>query len=133
MIFLQAAADYIRTGRAIAALASLLRKRKPLISFLSERENRPPRYIAVVNAYKAGDRIDDIASRFGCSRGTVHRYARMAGLYRPNESSVRDGIIAMYQLGKPIATIAAHFGVSQALVSKYATEAGINRNKRRKQ
>ena len=127
MIFLQVAADYIRTGRPFKVLADLLHRRTKLISFIDERENRPPRYVAVMRAYRDGTPIKDIEARFGCSKNTVHRYARMAGLYRPNESSVKDGILAMYQLGKPIATIAAHFGVSQALVSKYATEAGINR------
>ena len=132
MIFLQHVADYIRTGKAIDALRKLLHRPPPLINFETERNNRPPRYVAVVNAYKANTPIDDICVQFKCSRNTVHRYARMAGLYRPKESTVRDGIIAMYQLGKPIAEIAVKFGVSQALVSKYATEANINRNPHRK-
>jgi len=132
MIFLQHVADYMRTGKAIEALRKLLRRHQPIINFNIERDNRPPRYIEVVKAYRNGDRIDDIATRFGCSRGTVHRYARMAGLFRPKESSVRDGIIAMYQLQKPIAEIATKFGVSPSLVSKYASEAKINRNPHRK-
>lgn len=132
MIFLHHVADYVRTGSAIRALKALLRRPKPLISFVRERENRPPRYVAVVKAYKEDLPIDDIVKKFGCSKGTVHRYARMAGLYRPKESTVRDGILAMYQLKKPIAEIAAHFGISPALVSKYANEAGIGRNPHRK-
>lgn len=132
MIFLQTVADYMRTGHAVKALLALLRKRRTIITFDIERENRPPRYVEVVKAYRNGARIDDIATKFGCSRGTVHRYARMAGLFRPKESNVRDGILAMYQQGKPIAEIAAFFGVSTALVSKYANEAGIGRNPHRK-
>lgn len=130
MILLQTVADAIRLNRPLRALRTLMQK--PLITFRRERENRPPRYIAVVNAYKAGDPINEIAERFGCASTTVHRYARMAGLYRPKESTVRDGILAMYQLGKPISEIAAKFGVSVALVSKYANEAGIGRNPHRK-
>src|SRR5690348_11577271 len=128
MVFFQDAANYIRTGRPIKALAALLRRRRPLISFIAERENRPPRCVEVTTAYKEGMPINDICDKFGCSKSTVHRYARMAGLHRPKESTVRDGILAMYQLGKPITEIAAHFKVSQALVSKYANEAGIGRN-----
>lgn len=132
MIILQAVADYVRTGRPFKILTDLLKRRKKIISFIVERENRPPRYVAVTKAYQEGQPIKDIEHRFGCSKTTVHRYARMAGLYRPKESSVRDGIIAMYQMGKPISQIAVHFGVSQALVSKYATEAGINRKSDRR-
>lgn len=131
MIFLQTVADYVRTGRAAKALLGLLRKRRPIITFDIERDNRPPRYVEVVKAYRNGDRIDDIAAKFGCSKGTVHRYARMAGLFRPKESNVRSGILAMYQQGKPISEIAAFFGVSIALVSKYANAAGIGRNPHR--
>lgn len=132
MIFLQSVADYIRTGQATQALLSLIKRHRPIISFDEERSNRPPRYIVVVKDYKAGMKIDDIADKHGCSKGTIHRYARMAGLSRPNESNVRDSILAMYQLGKPIAEIAAKLGVSQALVSKYASEAKINRRQFRK-
>ena len=132
MIFLQHVADFIRTGKAADALRKLLRRPSPIITFEAERNNRPPRYIEVVTAYRDGTPIKDICATFGCSKNTVHRYARMAGLYRPNESSVRDGVIAMYQLGKPIVEIAAKFGVSQSLVSKYASEAGINRHPHKK-
>lgn len=132
MYLLQNVADYIRTGKAISALKSLLTRKTKIISFTDEKENRPPRFVAVIEAYKSGMPIKEIADKFGCSLGTVHRYARMAGLFRPNESSVKDGILAMYQQNKPIAEIAAFFGVSQALVSKYASEAGINRNKHKK-
>jgi len=127
MILLQTVADAIRFNRPLHALRKLMQR--PLISFRRERENRPPRYVAVIEAYKSGMPIDDIAAKFGCSKTTVHRYARMAGLYRPNESSVRDGIVAMRQQGKPIAEIAARFGVSQGLVSRYCTKAGLGRKK----
>ncbi len=129
MIFLQHVADFVRTGRAITGLRKLLDRRRRLINFKEERENRPPRYLEVVQAYKNGMPIEQIVVKFQCSTNTVHRYARMAGLYRPKESKVRDGILAMYQQGKPVAEIAAFFGVSQALVSKYASEAGIKRYK----
>lgn len=133
MIFLQHAADYIRTGHPIKALADLIlrRKRKPLISFPEERENRPPRYIAVTNAYRDGLPISEICAKFGCSKNTVHRYARMAGLYRPKESPLRDSILAMYKSGEPIAQIAKTLNISQALVSKTAGQAGILRKPRR--
>lgn len=133
MILLQHAADYIRTGKAIKDLLRLLRRRKPIISFEAERDNRPPRYVEVTRAYKEGMPINDIMLKFGCSKNTVHRYARMAGLYRPKDSPVRDGILAMYQQGKPIAEISAALGVSPALISKYANEAGIGRNPHRAQ
>lgn len=127
---LQAAADFIRTGRAKQALLLLIRRARKIITFAEEHENRLPRYVAVTNAYRRGKPVQDIEHEFGCSRGTVLRYARMADLpKRPKsfEPGVRRAVIAMYQQGKPIAEIAAAQGVSEAYVSKTASEEGINR------
>lgn len=133
MISLQDVANYMRIRRYPKFLAALLTRRKPIITFTAEHENRPPRYVAIVNAYKARTPVKEIEAEFGCSRTTIHRYADMADVVR--ERGVpgrREAILSMYEQGKPIAEIAARLGVSQALVSKIATDAGINRRKFKK-
>lgn len=132
---IQTAADYIRTARAPLALLRLIRRVRTIISFTEEHANRLPRAVKVTTAYKRGEPVGDIVTEFGCSRGTVLRYARMAGLpKRPKhfDAEIRKGVIAMYQQGKPLAEIEARLGVSQAYVSKTATEEGINRRKFKK-
>lgn len=132
---IQSAADYVRTSRGPKMLLALIQRVRKIISFTEEHANRLPRAVRVTTAYKRGEPIDNIVAAFGCSRGTVLRYARMAGLpKRPKhfDAEIRKGVIAMYQQGKPIAEIEARLGVSQAYVSKTATEEGINRRKFRK-
>lgn len=132
---IQAAADYVRTSRGPKLLIALITRVRKIISFTKEHANRLPRYVRVTAAYKSGQPVRDIESKFGCARGTVLRYARMAGLpKRPKhfDAEIRKGVIAMYQQGKPVAEIEARLGVSQAYVSKTATEEGINRRKFKK-
>jgi len=129
---LQAAADFIRTGRARKLVMRLIRRARTIITFEQEHSNRIPRFVAVANEYRRGRPVGDIQAEFGCSRGTVLRYARMAELpKRPKgfDPEVRRAVLAMYEQRKPIAEISAALGVSQAYISKTATEEGINRHK----
>lgn len=117
------------------ALVALIRRAGKIISFTKEHENRPVRFIAVVNEYRRGKLVADIEKQFGCSRNTVMRYARLAGLERrPRgfEPGIREEVIKQYKSGKPIKEIAAALGVSAAYVSRTASEEGISRYKKRR-
>ena len=124
------AAEYLRTSRAPKAFFSFVAQVKRIITFTHERANRLVRYVEIVRAYKRGALVQDIESKYGCSRNTVLRYARAADLpKRPRhfDPKIRAATIALYKEGKPIAEIQAKLGVSQAYISKTATEEGINR------
>lgn len=132
---LQQAADFIRTRTAPAPLLRLICSTRRLISFRRERLNRPPRFVAVVNEYRRGTLVQDIENKFGCSKTTIMRYARMAEISKRErgfDPNIRRATIAMYQLGRPVAEISAALGVSQAYVSKTATDEGISRRRFKK-
>jgi len=127
---LETAANFVKGKNTPRAFQRLVQRVREIFSFSQERSNRLRRFLKVVGAYKRGALVNDIVREYGCSRNTVQRYARLAGLpIRPKgfDPDIRRGVIAMYRLKKPIAQIAAHFGVSEAYVSKTATEEGINR------
>lgn len=128
---LEDAAKYWATSRPTKAFLAFVAQVRRIFTFTEERANRLQRFPKLVDDYKAGLPVADIEAKYGCSKHTVLRYARMAGLEkRPKgDAGRRRGIIALYQQGLPIATIAAQMGVSQALVSKTATEEGINRRR----
>jgi len=123
------AAKFWATARPTKAFLAFVAQVRRIFTFTEERANRLQRFPKVVDDYRAGVPVADIEAKYGCSKHTVLRYARMAGLEkRPKgDADRRRGIVALYQQGLPIATIAARMGVSQALVSKTATEEGINR------
>ena len=125
------AAQFIKTGVALAELSNLiLTPDHTTIDFEAERANRPPRFIEIVGDYRNGIPVADIIAKYHCCRGTVLRYARLAGLSKRPKGfgpARRAQVIALYQLNRPIAEIAAACGVSTAYVSKTAVEEGINR------
>lgn len=132
---LKSAAEFVRTLKAPAGLLSIIRRTREVFTFAQERTNRLARYILIVRAYKRGKPVLDIEAEYGCTRSTVLRYARLAGLpKRPKsfEPGIRAAVIAMYKDGKPIAEISARLGVSQGFISNAATEEGINRRKFKK-
>jgi uncharacterized protein YerC len=127
---LQSAADYVRTARAPKPLLAIIAAFRRVFTFTQERANRLSRFVIIANAYRRGQPVRDIEAKYGCSRNTVLRYARLAGLPKRDrgfEPGIRDAVIALYAQGKPIAQIQAQLGVSQAYISKTATEEGINR------
>lgn len=126
---LEDAARYWLNSRPSRAFQIFVAQIKRIFTFTEERANRLQRFPKVVDDYRSGLPVAEIEAKYGCSRGTVLRYARLAGLNkRPKgDADRRRAIIAMYETGAPIARIAAQMDVSQALVSKIATEEGINR------
>jgi len=125
-------ATYIKTGKAPPALVRLVRSNKEVISFLAELENRPPRMLAVVKDYEAGMKVRDIAEKYGCARGTIHRYVKLAGIkthgpggsYGPEK---RKAVLRLYRAGVPLTDIAEQEGVSQPYISTAARKAGLYR------
>lgn len=137
MLALKDAARYLH-NRASKSVISIFEGFRSVFTFSTERINRLRRFIVIVRAYKAGDDVNQIADRFGCSRSTVLRYARLAGLpKRPKSTLVtgtKEAVLRDYQIrggdGRPlypITTIAEMNNVSPAYVSTVAREAGISR------
>ena len=127
---LRSAAEYVRTSKAPAALLSFLQLIRRVYTFTQERANRLTRYVVITRAYKAGTPVRDIESKYGCTRGTVLRYARMAELpKRPKHmpAEIRAAVIRDYKAKMPVADIAKLHDVSPAFVSKTAREEGISR------
>lgn len=135
MFTLKTAADYIRTSRAPIRFFAFVKQIKRIFTFTQERANRLVRYVELVRDYKQGKPVRDIETKYGCSRNTVLRYARLADLpKRPRhfDPKVRSAVIALYKEGRPIAEISARLGVSKAYISNAASEEGINRVKFKK-
>lgn len=128
---LQHAAAYVQSHDATPELRRVLEANRPLIDFDYERQNRPPRFIAIVDAYARGQLVEDICTEYGCSKNTVMRYRKMANLpMRPKHGlGVADQIERLYRDGVAIAEIAGKLGCSPSLVSQTATRLGINRRK----
>lgn len=130
------AAEYVKNNKRSSLLMTrFLALVKRIFNWEVERSNRLNRFIEITRSYKRGERVEDIAKRYGCDRGNVLRYARMAGLdKRPKGLPVetREAVLADYRLGLPIADIAKLHGVSISYVSTVATKAGIGRHPMRK-
>lgn len=127
---LKDAAEYVQSRKAPRPLVAIIMAIRRVFNFTHERSNRLARFVKIAAAYKLGKPVRDIESQYGCSRGTVLRYARLAGCPKRDrgfDPKVRIATITLYQQGKPLAEIQALLGVSQAYISKTATEEGINR------
>jgi hypothetical protein len=132
IIKLQTVADYIVKGHAPKILLNILKNIKSVFTFTQERANRVKRFVRIINAYKAGVAIIKIEEDYGCTKSTVLRYARLAGLPKRDrgfDPDIKIATLLLYKDGLPISQISAQLGVSQAYVSKTASEAGINRRK----
>lgn len=132
MIFtLKDAAEYLKTGKACGALLAIITKVKQVFDFAQERANRPVRFLRVVRAYRNGKLVKDIEEEYGCSRNTVMRYARMAGLpkrLKTDDPERRAKIIKLSKMGKMSQKqIAEQCNCSVALVSLVEHEAGLKR------
>lgn len=127
---LSVAAEYLRTSKAPRAFFTFVKQITRVFTFYQERANRLVRFVEIVRAYKQGMPVRQIEEKYGCSRGTVLRYARSADLpKRPKcfDPKIRSATIALYKEGKTLAEIQARLGVSQSYISRTATEEGINR------
>ncbi|MCA1455913.1 hypothetical protein I6F35_22360 [Bradyrhizobium sp. BRP22] len=111
-------------------MRDLITKITATLDFPAERANRLKRFIEIAVAYEAGHPVNTIEQRHGCTRSTILRYARIAGLpKRPRHFDVktRRRVIRLYRAKLPVAVIAKRCMVSTAYVSKTATEEGIKR------
>lgn len=127
---LDTAAEYLRTKEASTSFLDAIGRIERTLTFGQERVNRVARFLEIARAYAAGVAVAEIEKQHDCSRHTVLRYARLAGLpKRPKDfgEATRLSALALYREGRPIAEIAEKLGVSQAYVSKLATAEGINR------
>src|SRR5687768_10172738 len=96
---LQIAADFVRTRKAPRAFHAFIAQIKRIVTFTQERANRLTRFLAIVRAYRGGTPVKNIEERFGCSRQTVLRYARLAGIPKRDKGfgpRVRAATIALY-------------------------------------
>lgn len=128
-----AAALFTKAERLPVLLRRLLFATARVISFTTEQNNRLRRFVRVVNDYKGGMPVNQIVEKYGCSKGTVLRYARLAGLpKRPKATfgpKVEAACITMLDLKAPYAEIAAKLGVSEAWISQVAKKTGHARYK----
>ena len=102
---------------------------KPL-SMQIDLARRTTRSMEIILRYGEGEPVRDIEEKYDCSKNTVLRLARSAGLSKRVKSfptEVRNAVILLYKEKVPIAEIQARLGVSQAYISKTATEERINR------
>lgn len=93
------------------------------------------RSLKIIQDYKAGVDVNDIADRYDVTKSTVLRWARAAGLQpRPKGASEAQEAtaIAMLQDGEPLKKIAEYVGYSEAWVSHLAKKNGLNRYTSRK-
>lgn len=124
------AADFFLGKKVEATIRSLLLRTKSFFDFVRERQNRIVRFGKVCRDYRLGHPVKQIAKKYGCSTGTVIRYARLAGLpYRP-KSDHKAVVLAMLQLGKPYAEIAARTGLTLGAISMMAKRNNLHRYKR---
>lgn len=123
-------AEYLKTGKAQRFLRLLMLQTRSVFSFIQERSNRLIRFSRIVADYKLGKPVADIETKYGCSRWTVLRYARLAGCEKRKrgfDPELRARVVKLYKENKPIEEIQALTGVSAAYISKTATEEKINR------
>jgi DNA invertase Pin-like site-specific DNA recombinase len=123
-------AGELKARRKSRELRALLAKIARTFDFPTEHANRLARFVEIITAYRAGQRIDDIVRDYGCTKSTVLRYARVMGLpKRPKHFEVRkrNRVIRLYRLKVPVAEIARRCECSPAYVSKVAKEEGIGR------
>lgn len=134
IITLRDAAEYW-AGKKSVTVRKILSSMDSIFTFDKERANRIKRFLTIVREYHYGVPLTKIMKDHGCSKGTIIRYAKMAGLPARGQNlkkmsrEKRKALIALYKQGKPVAEIAAALGISSALVSRTATEEQINRHK----
>lgn len=101
-----------------------------------DRARRQVRMFEALMLYTEGKMtVFEIAEKYECSRTTVLRWARLAGLIKRKEKSaerISDILEAYKDPERPIKEIAEQFNVSQSFVSQQASKAGIARRKFKK-
>lgn len=137
MIFtLKDAAEYFKTAKAPQGFLALIRQIKNIFTFPQERANRLKRYGEVTKAYKDGMMITDIENKYGCSRHTIYRYAKLAGLPKRPKSDDPERhakIIKLSREGKSQIEIAKLCNCTISLVSQIEHKAALGRYKNSRQ
>lgn len=126
--------EYVRTSVASSLLMTILRSPDRIFNFTEERHNRLNRYVSVINAYKGGMPLADIAAKFGCTRRTIFDYVERAGVPRRSfkPEQIRNDVIRDYRAGIPVSKIMALHNVKRRFVQQVAADAGLRRYKRKK-
>lgn len=130
---LETAAAYLNGARTPNEFNAFLKQVKETIGFHEERANRLKRFLQIIYDYKNGVGVYEITCSYGCSKNTVLRYARIAGLPQRERSfgkGTRDEVIRLYRARIPVKQIAKDLKVSPAYISRTASEEGINRHAR---
>ena len=108
---------------------------KPNLSMEVDRARRQTRMLDALSQYTEEKKtVSEIAAYFDCSRTTIQRWVRLAGVKKRNEIAAAriSDILKDYQQTNPvlpIKTIALKYNVSQSFVSQQASKAGIARRK----
>jgi len=107
------------------------RQPRPRARRLTSSEN-----VELLDDYRNGEKILELASRFGISKSTVLHHVAAAGLPRRTDSrrwSSDDlGVAsAMYQDGASLAVIGDHFGLGSTTVWNRLRAAGVELRPRR--
>ena len=100
------------------------------LSLQTERGRRAQRSLTIIQLYEKGELVNEIADYFECSKNTILRHARFAGLpKRPKcfPTEIRNAVIRDLQRKRTYKAISVAHGVSQAYISKVATEEGLQR------
>ena len=101
------------------------------LSMQIDLQRRITRSINILREYARGDKVTVIQDRYECSRQTVLRLARAAGLpKRPKRvvsEAARASILLAWDKGQPLREIALKHGVSEAFVSMHAAQNGRHR------
>jgi hypothetical protein len=128
-LHLSEAAEYIRLGQIPKALRDLFRRLVRIFTFAAERENRIVRYKKIIEEYKGEASVESIAMKYGCSKSTVLRYARLAGLDKRvrSDDPERWAKIIAFKAKLPQSEIAKRVKCSVSLVSMVEHKAGLNR------
>jgi DNA-directed RNA polymerase specialized sigma24 family protein len=91
------------------------------------RQLRPAEVDELVAAYQAGDRVRELATRFGISRDTVGRHLRRRGIDTKPPGLHPDDVpeaARLYRAGWPLARIAEKFDTTADTVRRRLLEAG---------
>lgn len=92
-----------------------------------------PRAEEIVEAYRAGERHQEIVSRFRVHRSTVTRVLRAAGI-GPAGPVLGEGMVgdveAFYAAGYSVVATARHFGVSRNTLLAFMERHGLTRRER---
>lgn len=98
------------------------------LSLQLERSRRQMRSLEILMAWAAGKSLKEIQDTYDCSKTTIFRLTRAAGMPKRSHAfptAKRDRAIALYKAGQPLSSIADSLGCSEAYVSMAAKAAGV--------